>query len=196
MSKKTTSIVRVISYLLIVFILVGGIGAIIYFTSGFTTDFTTFYVVIDNENVLTNKGGYVVSTDNPLEVQVKYTLGFANDNLSGYSFDLCAKSDVRFDYYVDDYPYYFNGSFDWNKCFNIIYNESSFTITPKGNSLEALLQCLYPGQKIFVSDEELSKISGDLFSLTIYSYNKESSITIDFSFALQEILLDKTEIVF
>lgn len=196
MSKKTTSVVRVISYLLIVFILVGGIGAIVYFTNGFTTDFTTFYVVIDDENVLVDTGGYFVSTDRPLDVQVKYTMGFTNDNLNGYSLDLRAKSGVRFDYYVDDYPYYFNGSFDWGKCFDIVYNESSFKITPKGDSLEALLQCIYPEQDVVVPDEELSNISGDLFLLTIYSYNKESSISIGFSFALQEILLDKTEILF
>lgn len=196
MSKRTSSFVRVISYIFIVLLLVAIIGAIVYFTNGFTTDFTTFYVVIDGEDVLASKGGYCISTDIPLEVQVKYTMAFVNEDLSGYSLELRKKSGVRFEYFVDGVSFDYEGKIDLSNCFEITQNDSSFSVVSKAECLKDMLQLVYPDQEIYISDDVLTSLNGDLFSLTIYSYNKESSITIDFSFAIQNVLLDKTEIVF
>lgn len=198
MSHKSSKIISVLSYMLIVLILVAVVGAIVYFTNGFTTDFTTFYVVIDGEDILTSKGGYCISIDNPLEVQVKYTMGFANEELSGYSFEIQSKPDVKFEYSVDGESMDFQGDIDWNKCFDIIENETSFTITPKASSIQKILSFAYPRQNVEIVDENIDSLVGDLFSLTIYSYNKEASITIEFGLyaRLESVALDKTEIVF
>lgn len=197
MKRNISKASSILSYVLIVLLLVGMCGAIAYFTNGFTTDFTSFYVVIDGEDVLTNKSGFRISMYDPLEVQVKYTMGFVNEELSGYSLELRAKTGIKFDYSVDGEFLDFQGDVDWDKCFDIVQNESSFTIKPKGNGMKELLEFVYPGQEVVVSDEVIESLEGDIFSLTIYSYNKDSSITIDFGLnVLYKIILDETEIIF
>ena len=44
---------KIIIYALIILALIGVLGFIIYFTGGFTTDFTGFYAVVDGKDVLT-----------------------------------------------------------------------------------------------------------------------------------------------
>ena len=56
MTKATT----IIAYVLIVLALVGVIGFIAKFTSGFTSDFKTFYVTIDGKDVMTEANHYAI----------------------------------------------------------------------------------------------------------------------------------------
>ena len=43
---------KIILYALIILVLIGILGFIIYFTGGFTTDFTGFYATVDGKDVM------------------------------------------------------------------------------------------------------------------------------------------------
>ena len=76
---------KIIAYILLVLIFVAVCGFIVYYTGGFTSDFKTFYIKIDGKDILTSADGYTLSADQPLRVEVKYTFGALNKNVSGYS---------------------------------------------------------------------------------------------------------------
>ena len=52
---------RIITYVLIVLLLVGGVGFVAYFTNGFTDGFKSFYVSVNGENVLDAKTDVIIS---------------------------------------------------------------------------------------------------------------------------------------
>lgn len=70
---------KIILYVLIVLALVGVLGFIIYFTSGFTTDFTGFYVTVDGQDVLSTGNNFKTGYDKPMQVDVKYVFAAPND---------------------------------------------------------------------------------------------------------------------
>lgn len=78
---KQGAVIKIISWVLVVLVLAAGIGAIAYFTGGFTSEFKTFYVTVDGKDILTSATGYDVSAANPMTVDVKYT--FADDGANG-----------------------------------------------------------------------------------------------------------------
>ena len=63
---------KIILYALIILALIGVLGFIIYFTGGFTTDFTGFYATVDGEDVMSTGSNFRMKTDDPLKVEVKY----------------------------------------------------------------------------------------------------------------------------
>ena len=64
------TVAKVIGYVLLVMVVVGIVGAIVYFTGGLTSDFKTFYVSVDGKDVLTTSGGYLASPEKPFKVDV------------------------------------------------------------------------------------------------------------------------------
>lgn len=86
MTKQgTNKIGKVISYIVIVLVLVAVCGLLAYFTNGFTSDFKTFYVECAGEQVLSTSEGFEMAKDEPMTVDVKYTFGAVNKEISGYS---------------------------------------------------------------------------------------------------------------
>ena len=65
-----SALVKVITWGLILLIAVTAVGAIAYFTDGFTTDFKTFYVTVDGKDIMTSASGYTISDSNPLKVEI------------------------------------------------------------------------------------------------------------------------------
>lgn len=82
MTNKAT---KIITYILLVLAVITVIGVVAHFTNGFTSDFKTFYVTIDGKDVMTSSGGYKVTAEKPLQVDVKYTFNFATDETKDYS---------------------------------------------------------------------------------------------------------------
>lgn len=196
-NKQTGKTVgKVIAYILVLLVVAGVIAVIVRFTGGFTSEFKTFYVSVDGKDVLTSAGGYEVTNEKPLTVDVKYTFGSAGGDVSGYSVKVVphAVEGKDFDFTLDDQVYSFQAETDLTAGFDISREETSFTITPKGGVTE-VLRAVYPNNEIGDCSD---KGYEDMYALIVTSYNGEASVTLYFS-VLQEVAgvtLDQEVIIF
>lgn len=193
---RKSKIINFFSYIILLLAIIAVFGFVFKFTSGFKTDFTTFYVTVNGEDVMTSKGGYIIMPDTPLSVDVKYTFGFANDELKGYSVKIVPNVDTgkNFSYIVDNEKYAFYGIEDLSNGFEINQGDESFTIKPKGPTLTDFFTVIY-GRYVFVDD---SCGYEDMFSLLVTSYDGEATVRLDFSFLFHVggISLDQMEMAF
>ena len=184
-NKQTgKTVCKVIAYILVLLVVAGVIAVIVRFTGGFTSDFKTFYVSVDGKDVLTSAGGYEVTNEKPLTVDVKYTFGSAGGDVSGYSVKVVphAVEGKDFDFTLDDQVYSFQAETDLTAGFDIAREETSFTITPKGGVTE-VLRAVYPNNEIGDCSD---KGYEDMYALIVTSYNGKASVTLYFS-VLQEV---------
>lgn len=184
-NKQTgKTIGKVIAYILVLLVVAGVIAVIVRFTGGFTSDFKTFYVSVDGKDVLTSAGGYEITNEKPLTVDVKYTFGSAGGDVSGYSVKVVphAVEGKDFDFTLDDRVYSFQAETDLTAGFDIAREETSFTITPKGGVTE-VLRAVYPNNEIGDCSD---KGYEDMYALIVTSYNDKASVTLYFS-VLQEV---------
>lgn len=173
-----TKIGQVVSYIVILLVIVAVIGVFAYFTNGFTSDFKTFYVSVNGKDVMTSSSGYVITPQDPLSVDVKYTFAFNQSETKGYSVKIVPnKTDEDFDFSVDGETHYFGDEKDLSNGFIIDKQEKSFTVTPIGSTPLEILQAIYPENEVYCE----SKGYNDMFTLIITSYNGEASVKLNFA---------------
>ncbi len=194
MTNKAT---KIITYILLVLVVIAVIGVVAHFTNGFTSDFKTFYVSVNGKDVMTSQSGYVITENEPLEVDVKYTFGAFNKNeTKGYSVKIVPNKieNSDFTYTVDGESKSFQSETDLTAAFEIGKGEKSFTVTPKGKSLTEVLTAFYGKE---VADCE-NKGYADMFTIVVTSYNGEASVKLNFTVEgkVTGIVLDREVIVF
>lgn len=173
-----TKIGQVVSYIVILLVIVAVIGVFAYFTNGFTSDFKTFYVSVNGKDVMTSSGGYVITPQEPLSVDVKYTFAFNQSETKGYSVKIVPnKTDEDFDFTVDGETHYFGDEKDLSNGFIIDKQEKSFTVTPIGSTPLEILKAIYPESEVSCE----SKGYNDMFTLIITSYNGEATVKLNFA---------------
>ncbi len=188
---------QVVSYIVILLVIVAVIGVFAHFTNGFTSDFKTFYVSVDGKDVMISGNGYVISKNEPLSVDVKYTFGSFNKNeTKDYSVKIIPNKieNSDFTYTVDGESKSFQLETDLTAAFEIDKGEKSFTVKPKGKSLTEVLTVFYGTE---VTDCE-NKGYTDMFTIIVTSYNGEASVKLNFTIAgkVVGVILDREVIVF
>ena len=188
-----------LAYVGIVLVVIIIVGVVARFTNGFTDDFKTFYVKVEDKEIMSNSGGYEITQSKPMQVEVKYTFSFTNDESKGYSVKILpndADKSKDFSFTVNGESKSFQSMQDLTDGFGIEKSESSFKVTPKGENLTGVLQAIYPGGLDTAHIEE--KAYNDMFALVVSSYNEKSSVTIYFTLSskVSGIRLDKEAIVF
>ena len=191
-------VIKTISYIVLLLAVVAVFGVFAKFTDGFTADFKTFYVSVEGEDVFTSAGGFTVTEEKPLKVNVKYVFGvFTKDEPKGYSVNIAPnKTDEskNFPFTAGGEVYDYFDKADLTNGFVIEKGETSFTVLPKGGTLTEVLSAVYNRP---VSDCENFGYS-DMFTAIITSYNGEASVKLHFSLAgkVTKIILDKEAIEF
>jgi len=191
----TAKIGKLFAYVAIFLVVIAVFGFFVHFTNGFTSDFSTFYVICNGKEVLNSAGGFAMNEERPLEIEVKYTFGLVSDESSGYSVRVVPniKSPEDFTFYMNGEPYSFQGTKDLTQGFIIEEKENSFTIKPKG-SLTKILSSVYNNGEIESCDD---KAYTDMFMLVITSYNGERAVNIAFSLStITGIDIDKNNVIF
>ena len=187
---------KIIIYALIILALIGILGFIIYFTGGFTTDFTGFYVTVDGEDVLSTGSNFQTSHDDSMHVDVKYVFASPNDEAKGYSVKVVPNpiKDKDFDFRLNGDLYSFQAENDLTAGFIIEQEDTSFTLTPKGD-LTAILSAVYPGYTVSECED---KAYENMFTLIVTSYNGEAEVRVNFTVTedIQGVILDKEVIEF
>ena len=188
--------VTVVIYVAIILALVGICGFIAYFTSGFTTDFASFYVTVDGEDVLSTGSNFQVRHDDPMHVEVKYVFASEDDHAGGYSVKVVPNvvKDKDFNFRLNGDVYSFQAEKDLTAGFTIDQEESSFTLIPKGD-ITAILSAVYPGYNV---EDCSDKGYENMFTLIVTSYNGEASIRVNFTVTedIEGVIIDKEVIEF
>ena len=195
MKNKSTNLIAYVGIVLVVIIIVGVVAR---FTNGFTDDFKTFYVKVEDEEIMSGSGGYEITRAKPMQVEVKYTFSFATDENKGYNVKIvpnAADKNQDFSFAVSGESKSFQSLQDLTDGFEIEKSESMFKVTPKGENLTGVLQAIYPGLDTAHIEE---KAYNDMFALVVSSYNEKASVTIYFTLSskVTGIRLDKEAIVF
>lgn len=195
LKRKSAGWLAYVGALLVLIVLVGVVAR---FTNGFTDDFKTFYVKVEDKEIMSNSGGYEIMRAKPMQVEVKYTLSFATDENKGYNVKIvpnAADKSKDFSFSVNGENRQFQAETDLTDGFEIEKSESSFKVTPKGENLTGVLQAIYPGLDTALIEE---KAYNDMFALVVSSYNEKSSVTIYFTLSskVAGVRLDKEAIVF
>ena len=187
-----------LAYVGIVLVVIIIVGVAARFTNGFTDDFKTFYVKVEDKEIMSGAGGYEITRAKPMQVEVKYTFSFATDENKGYNVKIVpntADKSKDFSFTVNGESKSFQAETDLTDGFGIEKSESSFRVTPKGENLTGVLQAIYPGLDTAHIEE---KAYHDMFALVVSSYNEKSSVTIYFTLSskVSGIKLDKEAMVF
>ena len=174
------------------------VGVVARFTNGFTDDFKTFYLKVEDKEIMSGSGGYEITRAKPMQAEVKYTFSFATDENKGYKVKVvpnAADKSKDFSFTVNGESRQFQAETDLTDGFEIEKSESTFKVTPKGENLTGVLQTIYPGLDTAHIEE---KAYNDMFALVVSSYNEKSSVTIYFTLSskVSGIRLDKEAIVF
>ena len=182
---------KIILYVLIVLALVGVLGFIIYFTSGFTTDFTGFYAVVDGKDVMSTGSNFQTNLNDPMEVEVRYVFAIPKDESKGYSVKVVPNpiQGKDFDFRLNGDLYAFSAEKDLTAGFVIEKEENCFTLRPKGD-LTAILAAAYPGYTV----ENCNHLAYEnMFTLVVTSYNGEAEIRVSFTVTedIRGVILDK-----
>ena len=91
MKNKSTNLIAYVGIVLVVIIIVGVVAR---FTNGFTDDFKTFYLKVEDEEIMSGSGGYEITRAKPMQVEVKYTFSFATDENKGYNVKIVPNADI------------------------------------------------------------------------------------------------------
>lgn len=176
MVKKQGILVESITYVIIFMMISLVVGFLARFTVGFTSDFKTFYVTVNGDDILTSGSGYEMAVDEPLVVNVKYTL---TEESKGYTVKVVPNviEGKNFGFFVDGVQYLYQAQKDLTKGFVIDCKESSFTIAPKGTVTD-ILQAVYPNR---VVEDCLQYIYENMYTLVVTSHDGKSSVTVNFS---------------
>ena len=193
--RKSAGWITYVGALLVVIIIVGVAAR---FTNGFTDDFKTFYLKVEDKEIMSSSGGYEITRAKPMQVEVKYTFSFATDENKGYNVKIvpnAADKNQDFSFTVNGESKSFQSLQDLTGGFEIEKSESSFRVTPKGENLTGVLQAIYPGLDTAHIEE---KAYNDMFALVVSSYNEKASVTIYFTLSskVTGVRLDKEAIVF
>ena len=187
---------KIIIYALIILALIGILGFIIYFTGGFTTDFTGFYATVDGKDVLSTGNGFRMKENDPLEVEVKYVFASPNDDAKGYTVKVVpnAIDGKDFDFSLNGDKYSYQSEQDLTAGFDIKQEDDSFTIAPKGNLTE-ILSAVYPNDTIGDCED---KGYENMFTIVVTSYNGKAEVRINFTVveSIRGVILDQEVIEF
>ena len=172
--------ISIAKFIILIAILVGLIGVAMYF-SGYT-----MYAKIDGDVVMDSASGYTVASGKPLTVDLGYTFDFGGEkDMSGYSVMVVPNTIAGkdFTYKIGESEYSYQAVQDLTKGFNIVCEDNSFTIEPKGCLATILSYVHY--EELQADGESLTHSHtndyDNMYSLVIHSNDGEASIKIHFS---------------
>ena len=172
-------------------ILVAIMGVIVYF-GGYD-----FFVTCEGETIFDVGGGFTMTKDEPLRVDVGYVKSYGTlvEN-KGYSVKVVpnAISGKDFDFVMNGSIYSFQAEPDLTAGFIIEESDTYFTIAPKGG-ITQILRAVYPNSAV---EDCRTEAYDNMYSILIYSNDGDKYVKLNFSIveALEGVELDKEAIQF
>lgn len=156
--RKMGTTASILSYVIIALVILAGIGFLIYFTNGLTTDFQTFYVKTGETVIRQNTRNFVLTQDRENRFEVRSSLGAKVEyQVEVFSY---AEDDNEFVYLVDGKAEKFMTGQDFTRAFEISIFDGYFIIQWT-EDMKKILQAYYP-------DRELAQVPDIQASATDY----------------------------
>ena len=181
----------IVKILIVAMLLVAIMGVIVYF-GGYD-----FFVTCEGETIFDVGGGFTMSKDEPLKVDVGYvkTYGTQADN-KGYSVKVVPNpvSGKDFDFVMNGSVYSFQSIQDLTAGFVIEEHDTYFTIAPKGG-ITQILRAVHPNAAV---EDCRTQAYDNMYSILVYSNDGDKYVKLNFSIveALEGVELDKEAIQF
>jgi hypothetical protein len=174
------------------------IGVVFRFTNGFRSDFQTFYVQHGDNMIFDFVDNYPVSFGEKMRFDVKYTFGFFDKELSGYTVKIVpnVSGGNDFDFTVDGLYYSYGYESDLTSAFDLDLHDDYFTLFLDDTmTVQTVLEKLYEGATVVVPDGMLNE---DYFTLIVTSYDDTAAVYIGFgfSYSVTDITLNTGSLVF
>lgn len=187
--KTTSTIIKILTYCILLLVLAGGVGFLAFFTRGFKSDFKTFYLRYNNQNIMEDTTIEVLTKD-PLKFDCKYLFENAsNSNQTGFAVAILPGGE-DFDFTVDGQVYSFLAESDLTAGFDIVIHDSGFEMQCNRSTAE-VLQRIYSNAVV-----EVPANIGNHFILAVTSYNGKATVYINMTYSIhvESIILDKKEV--
>lgn len=174
------TIIRIISFVLIVMLLVGGIGAIAYVATTSQKGYSSFVVEYDGQTIKDSYSGIAVKHDDVLTFGVKYTYpATVKKKAFDYAVKVVPYEGADFTFEAKGVVLHFKDIEDLTEGFDITKAEDGTSFTLSGNtSIWYVLSRLY-GDGVTI-DEDALETDKDYFKLVVTSYDEKVSIQIGF----------------
>ena len=186
--KVISTIVKI---LIVLMLLVAIMGVIVYF-GGYD-----FFVTCEGETIFDVGGGFTMTKDEPLRVDVGYVkaTGSKAENKS-YSVRVVPNpiNGKDFDFVMNNSIYSFQAEPDLTDGFMIEENDTYFTIAPKGGVTQ-ILRAVHPNSAV---EDCRTNAYDNMYSILIYSNDGDKYVKLNFSIieSLEGVELDKEAIQF
>lgn len=172
-NRKSHTVAKIISFVLILLLLIGIIGIVFVFTNGGNEDFKTFYLVYNGENILTAESKKDLMVGKEHRFDVKYTFDVGKEEPRDYNVKIVANTDYDFDYTVDDTRMTWKGEKEITKAFDLKKESTFFTLTlPEDLTTKDVLKNLYEGKAVVLDPAKEEELKASyLYTLVVSSYN-------------------------
>ena len=183
--------VTIVIYIMLVLAVIGGIGAIAYFTSGFTTSIKPFYIQYDGKMIANDTGDIEISAVKREAFEVKWLSGKPQSYL--VQVIPCIDDNNDFEYLVDGEPHKYSDLGDLTPYFGIEASQEGFSI--QGTTMYNLLCQAHPDCEITMP--EGLQYGCDYYTIIVSTKDMKSSIKIGIhGNDTGHVILDPEEMVF
>lgn len=190
--KKRGSFYKVLSYIIVIFILVGVLGAIAFLTNNFTQKPATLLVQVNGQLIKGNVDSIVFDKTSPAVFKVLNLSG------QGYTIQIVPEvtDDLDFQFKLGDETVWFSSDqSDYSSVFDITETEDGFEIDFSKCMMADILTAKYPE---YVVSEVPNPSSGSYFALVIKDKGTNSQVRIALNnildVAVEGVELDKSEV--
>ena len=183
--------VTIVIYIMLVLAVLGGIGAIAYFTAGFTTSIKPFYVEYDGKMMANDTEDVQISTTKRETFEVKWLTG----KTQSYMVQVvpCIAHDNDFEYFVDGDSRKYSDLGDLTPYFDVEASSEGFSI--QGTTMYNLLCQAHPDCEITMP--EGLQYGCDYYTIIVSTKDMKSSIKIGIhGNDTGHVILDPEEMVF
>ena len=190
--KKRGSFYKVLSYIIVIFILVGVIGGIAFLTNNFTQEPATMIVEVNGQFVKGSVDSIVFDKTSPAVFKVLNLSG------QGYTIQIVSEvtDDLDFQFKLGDETVWFSSDqSDYSSVFDITETEDGFEIDFSECKMADILTAKYSD---YVVSEVPNPSSGSYFALVIKDKGTNSQVRIALNnildVAVEGVELDKSEV--
>lgn len=196
-NRSYTSVLgKIFVWILIALLFVGIVGAVFFFTNGFSTSFKTFYVVCNDTVYMTTDETMDIVPDEAYRFDVHYLFGGVGEKTLGYSVKVVSNTGENgsFDFIGDGETYSYASGLDLTAGFDIHKYDDYFVLVAS-NELSDILKSVYEVKSVEGVPAAVNSDS-EYFMLVVTSEDEKATINIRFELTTLRLVISPGEIVF